>query len=304
MKAIICTKYGAPDVLKLQEIAKPVPGDKEVLVKIAATTVNSGDCRIRGLRAPLLLQFVMRLIVGLRRPKQPILGVELAGEIEAIGKDVKGFRAGDRVFAFTGMNSGGTYTEYVSLPEGGFTLLLPDGVSYEEGAALSFGGTSALHFFRKAGIRKGQKVLIYGASGAVGTAAVQLAKYYGTEVTGVCGPKNVDLIRSLGADRVMDYTKEDFTKSEERYDIIFDAVGKITKSRCRKALAPNGTFVTVEGLEVAKVRRDDLKLLITLMEEGRFKPVIDRRYRLEQIPEAHRYVDEGHKIGSVIITVG
>lgn len=304
MKAIVCTKYGAPDVLKLEEIAKPVPRDNEVLVKIAATTVNSGDCRIRGLRAPLLFQIPMRFILGFRRPKQPILGVELAGEIEATGKDVKGFKAGDRVFAFMGMNSGGTYTEYVSLPENGFTLLLPDGVSYEDGAALSFGGTTALHFFRKAGIGKGQKVLIYGASGAVGTAAVQLAKYYGTEVTGVCGPKNVNLIRSLGADRVADYTKEDFMKSGERYDIIFDAVGKISKSKCRKALAPNGTFVTVEGLEVAKVRRDDLKLLKTLMEEGRFKPVIDRRYRLEQIPEAHRYVDEGHKIGSVIITVG
>lgn len=304
MKAMICTKYGAPDVLMLQEIAKPVPGDNEVLIKIEATTVNSGDCRIRGLRAPLIYRIPMRLIVGLRKPRKPILGVELAGKVESAGKNVKQLKPGDRVFAFTGMRTFGAYAEYISLPEDGYTVLLPDDASYEEGAALSFGGTSALHFFRKAGIKQGQKVLIYGASGAVGTAAVQLAKYYGTEVTGVCGPTNVELVRSLGADRVLDYTTEEFTKSGEKYDIIFDAVGKISKSKCREALAAGGTFITVDGQGVANVRKEDLALLRRLLDEKRFKPVIGRRYRLEEIPEAHRYVDQGHKVGAVVITVG
>ncbi|MCJ8010229.1 NAD(P)-dependent alcohol dehydrogenase [Paenibacillus sp. KQZ6P-2] len=302
MKAMVCTKYGSPDVLELQEIDKPVPKDNEVLVKIVTTTVNSGDCRVRGLRGPLLLRIAMQLIMGLRKPRQPILGVELAGEIESTGKDVTKFRAGDRVFAFTGMKCG-AYTEYICLHEDGLLAIKPDRVTFEEAAAVSFGGTTALHFFRKANIRQGQKVLIYGASGAVGTAAVQLAKYYGAEVTGVCSTANVGLVRSLGAGKVIDYSKEDFTKSGELYDMIFDAVGKSLKSNCRKALVPNGKYVSVVGQGVAKVLQEDLMLLKELMETGKLKPVIDRRYTLKKIPEAHRYVDQGHKKGSVVIIV-
>lgn len=302
MKAMVCTKYGKPDVLQLQEVEKPIPKENEILIKIYATTVTSGDCRVRSFNSPLLLWLPMRIVLGLRKPRKSILGVELAGEVEDVGKSVTRFKKGDQLFAMTGMKFGG-YAEYICLPEKGTIAVKPENVTYEEAASISFGGTTALHFFRKGTIQTGQKVLIYGASGAVGTAAVQLANYYGAEVTGVCSAKNSELVKSLGADLVIDYQNEDFTEKQERYDLIFDAVGKITKNQCKEALALNGRFVSVEGQGIAKVQTKDLLLLKKLMEEGQIQSVIDRCYSLEQVPEAHEYVETGHKIGSVVVTL-
>ncbi|ANF47112.1 MULTISPECIES: NAD(P)-dependent alcohol dehydrogenase [Priestia] len=302
MKAMVCTKYGKPDVLQLQEVEKPIPKENEILIKIYATTVTSGDCRVRSFNSPLLLWLPLRIVLGLRKPRKSILGVELAGEVEDVGKNVTRFKKGDQLFAMTGMKFGG-YAEYICLPEKGTIAVKPENVTYEEAASISFGGTTALHFFRKGTIQTGQKVLIYGASGAVGTAAVQLASYYGAEVTGVCSAKNSELVKSLGADRVIDYQNENFTEKQEKYDLIFDAVGKITKNQCKEALALNGRFVSVEGQGIAKVQTKDLLLLKKLMEEGQIQSVIDRCYSLEQVPEAHEYVETGHKIGSVVITL-
>ncbi|MEJ9303166.1 NAD(P)-dependent alcohol dehydrogenase [Priestia megaterium] len=302
MKAMVCTKYGKPDVLQLEEVEKPIPKENEILIKIHATTVTSGDCRVRSFNSPLLLWLPMRIVLGLRKPRKSILGVELAGEVEDVGKNVTRFKKGDQLFAMTGMKFGG-YAEYICLPEKGTIAVKPENVTHEEAASISFGGTTALHFFRKGNIQAGQKVLIYGASGAVGTAAVQLASYYGAEVTGVCSAKNSELVKSLGADYVIDYQNEDFSKKEERYNLIFDAIGKITKNQCKGALALNGRFVSVEGQGIAKVQTKDLLLLKKLMEEGQIKSVIDRCYSLEQVPEAHEYVETGHKIGSVVVTL-
>ncbi|MDN3230654.1 NAD(P)-dependent alcohol dehydrogenase [Priestia megaterium] len=302
MKAMVCTKYGKPDVLQLQEVEKPIPKENEILIKIYATTVTSGDCRVRSFNSPLLLWLPLRIVLGLRKPRKSILGVELAGEVEDVGKNVTRFKKGDQLFAMTGMKFGG-YAEYICLPEKGTIAVKPENVTYEEAASISFGGTTALHFFRKGTIQTGQKVLIYGASGAVGTAAVQLANYYGAEVTGVCSAKNSELVKSLGANLVIDYQNENFTEKQERYDLIFDAVGKITKNQCKEALALNGRFVSVEGQGIAKVQTKDLLLLKKLMEEGQIQSVIDRCYSLEQVPEAHEYVETGHKIGSVVVTL-
>ncbi|AJA17480.1 TPA: NAD(P)-dependent alcohol dehydrogenase [Bacillus thuringiensis] len=299
MKAIICTKYGPPNVLQLQNVEKPKPKKNEVLVKIHATSVSTGDCRIRGFNSPLLFWIPMRIILGFRKPRKPILGVELSGEIEDIGTDVTQFKKGDQVFALTELNLGG-YAEYTCVHESGLIALKPTNVTYEEAAVIPFGGTSALHFLRKGQIKKEQRVLIYGASGSVGTAAIQLAKYFGATVTAICSSSNFDLVTTLGADNVIDYMKEDFTKRGEHYDIIFDAVGKYKKSLCTDALMPNGKYVSVNGM-MAKVSKEDMNLLKQLAETEKLKPVIDRTYRLEEIAEAHIYVEKGHKKGNVSI---
>ncbi len=304
MKAVICETYGPPEVLEIKEVDKPIPKKNEVLVKIMASAVNSADVRVRALSAPGFMRVVMRIVLGFTGPRKPILGVVLSGVIEAVGKDVKNFKPGDEIYASTGF-AFGAYAEYIALAENKIITLKPTKASFEEAAAILFGGTTALYFLQKAGIgaRQGQKVLVYGASGAVGTAAVQLAKHYGAAVTAVCGENGVELLKSLGADHIVVYTKEDFTQNGETYDIIFDAVGKKPKNTCVGSLAGDGKYVTVGGLEVSSERKEQLMFLAELFDKGEYKAVIDKTYPLEDIVAAHRYVDQGKKQGNVVVTI-
>jgi NADPH:quinone reductase-like Zn-dependent oxidoreductase len=303
IKAIVCTKYGPPEVLQLKEVEKPMPKDNEVLIKIHATAVTASDCIVRSFNVPTSMWILGRFALGFTKPRNSILGMVFAGEIESVGTDVKSLRKGDQVFGFDRFGFG-AYAEYKCIPENGVLAKKPTNVTYEEAAAIPLGGLLALHYLKRGNIHSGQKALVYGASGANGTSAVQLAKYYGAEVTGVCSTSNLGLVKSLGADTVVDYTKEDLTNRVERYDFIFDAVGKRKSSsqQFEKMLAPNGKYISVDNGS-PKIPVEDLILLKELVEAGKLKPVIDRVYPLEQMANAHRYVDQGHKKGNVVITV-
>ena len=305
MQAVVCTRYGPPEVLRLEELATPVPRKNEVRIRISATAVTSSDCYLRGLRLSPAYRIMARLMIGWNAPRQPVLGLVLSGEVDSVGPDAKSFEVGDRVFGFN-RHLFGTYAQYVCWPEDGLLASRPANFTDEESAAIPYGGLLALHFLRKANVRAGQSVLVFGASGAVGTSAVQLARHLGAEVTGVCSTANVDLVASLGATTVIDYTSQDFTDRAERYDLIFDAVGKRKSAAplrlCRQALAPGGACVSVDD-GTPKLRREDLVLLGELATKGEIRPVIDRTYGLDKIVDAHRYVDKGHKRGNVVITV-
>ena len=326
MKAIVWTAYGQPEVLQLEEVEKPTPKANEVLIRIHATTVTAGDCEARNLKFPILFRLLMQMYVGLRKPKRiTILGQELAGEIEAIGKDVKRFKAGDQVFGTTGLGFG-AYAEYICLPEKsamGVLAKKPANMTYAEAAAVPTGGLEALHFMRKANIQRGEKVLIIGAGGSIGSFAVQLAKYFGAEVTGVDSSGKLNMLRTIGADHVIDYTQEEITKHAETYDVIFDVMGKSSFSGSLRSLKQNGRYLLgnagllhmVRGqwtsirsskkvlIGAANQKNEDLLFLKALIETGKLKSVIDRRYPLEQIAEGHRYVDTGQKKGNVVITI-
>lgn len=324
MKAILHTQYGPPDLLQLGEVEKPIPKANEILIKIQATTVTTSDCNVRNFTfTPKLFLLPMRMQLGFNTPKINILGIDLAGEVEAVGVDVKRFKKGDQVFGTPDLAMG-AHAEYICLPEDGVLTTKPANTTWEETAAIPNMGNTALYFIRDLGnIQAGSNVLINGASGGIGTFAIQLAKYYGAEVTGVCSTTNVEMVKSLGADKVIDYTKEDFTESGETYDVIFDAVGKLSYSRCKSSLKNNGIFLTTlptmaiilqtmwtsmrGGKKVkfgdAVPKIENLIFLKELIEAGKIKPVIDRIYSLEQTAEAFRYVEKGHKKGNVVITV-
>lgn len=323
MKAMVCTRYGPPDVLRLAEVEKPIPKATEVLVRINATSVTAADYRIRGLNVPAGFGILMRLALGLWRPRKAVLGMNLAGVVESVGNNVSLFKEGDRVFGTSGMNLG-AYAEYICLAENSVLAIKPDNMSDEQAAAFPFGTLSALSFLRdKGNIQKGQNVLIYGASGSVGSAAVQLARHFGAAVTAVCSAANMEMVQNLGAQRVVDYNKEDFTQLGEKYDIIFDTVGKTPFANSLQSLKQNGRYLlAVAGLPlqiralwtsligrkkviagVANDTKEDLEFLKALFEAGKLKPVIDRCYPFEQIPEAHRYAETGHKKGNVVITL-
>jgi len=323
MKAVVQTRYGSPDVLHVQEVETPTPEDNEVLIRIHATSVTAAHTAMRKGR-PLY----GRLFIGLTGPKNPIPGTDLAGEIEAVGREVKRFQVGDQVFGATDLG-GGCYAEHVCLPEDDVLAIKPDNMTYEQAATILEGATTALAFLRDRGkIQSGQRVLINGASGGIGTAAVQLAKTYGAHVTGVCSTANLDLVKSLGADEVVDYTKEDFTKSGQTYDIIFDTVGKSSYARCKDSLTQDGVYLNpvlalpllsqmlwtskfggkkavfmATGLRPASEKKKDRAFIRELVEAGELRSVIDKRYALQQAAEAHRYVETGHKKGNVVITV-
>ncbi|MBK7628688.1 MAG: NAD(P)-dependent alcohol dehydrogenase [Bacteroidales bacterium] len=324
MKAIVHSKYGSPDELQLKEVEKPVPGNSDVLIKIHATTVTTTDCNARNLTfVPKSFMFFARLMFGFKEPRIKILGIDLAGEIEAIGKDVKLFKVGEHVFGSPGTKFGG-HAEYVCVPENGALAIKPADLSWEKAAAISLAGNTALFYIRDlAKIQPGQTILIHGASGAIGTYAVQLAKYYGAVVTGVCSGTNAALVKSLGADKVIDYTREDFTKSDERYDFVFGVVGKSTFAQCKGLLKPDGIYLEnmMEVKDFLKVlwtsisggkkikggvsteRAANLNYFVELIESGKLVPVIDKVYPLEKTAEAFEYVEQGHKKGNVVISI-
>ena len=305
MKAVVCTRYGPPEVLRVEELATPVPRKNEVRIRILATAVTSSDCYVRGLNLSPAYRIMGRLALGWNAPRQPVLGMVLSGEVDSVGPDVTSFEVGQPVFGFD-RHRFGTYAQYVCWPEDGLLGTRPANLTDDEAAAIPYGGLLALHFLRKADVRAGQRVLIYGASGAVGTSAVQLARHSGAQVTGVCSAANVDLVASLGATTVIDYTSEDFTDQAMRYDLIFDAVGKrksaVSLRQCRRVLASGGACVSVDDGR-PKLCREDLVLLGELATKGKVRPVIDRTCVLDDIVEAHRYVDGGHKRGNVVVAV-
>jgi len=320
VKAIVHRSYGPPGVLEVADIPKPSPGDREVLIRVRATTVTSGDWRTRSLDVPRGFRLLSRLALGVRRPRQQILGMELAGDVESVGREVRAFRPGDPVFAY----GRGCYVEYKCMPEDGLVVRKPANLGYGEAAALSFGGTTALDFLRRGKVGRGEKVLVNGASGGVGTAAVQLARHLGADVTGVCSTANIELVRSLGAERVIDYTQEDFTRQGERWDVILDTAGTAPFSRVEGSLKDGGRLLVVLGsmadnllapwrsltsgrrviAGVARARAEDLRLFAKLAEAGELRAVIDRRFPFDRIAEAHAHVDAGHKRGNVVVEVG
>jgi NADPH:quinone reductase-like Zn-dependent oxidoreductase len=302
MKAIVASKFGGPEVLQLQEVEKPAPKDNEILVKVHATTVSAGDIRMRSFNVPPAYWLPARITLGFTKPKHPIYGMELAGEVEAVGNNVTRFKPGERVFASTLVLNFGAYAEYKCLPETGMVFTKPQNMSYEEAAAIPIAAPAALRLLRKGNIQRGQKVLIYGASGSVGTYAVQLARHFGARVSGVCGTAGLGMVKELGAEQVFDYTKEDFSTSGVLYDAIFDTIGKCTKTQYARALAPNGSYVTIAKL-TTKQSPEELTYIKGLIEVGEIKAVIDRCYRLEDMVEAHRYIETGRKAGNVVIQV-
>ncbi|MFL6246255.1 MAG: NAD(P)-dependent alcohol dehydrogenase [Thermoanaerobaculia bacterium] len=305
MKAVICTRYGAPEALRLAEVETPSPRPGQVRIRIRATAVTASDSLVRGLKVPARYRLLIRLLFGWKAPRRPILGMVLAGEIDALGRNVSAFKVGDQVFGLT-QRLFGTNAQYICWPENGVLTMRPANLTFEEAAALPYGGLIALFFMRKAEIKAGQDVLVYGASGAIGTAAVQLIGERGARVTGVCSTANVPLVESLGASTVIDYTHEDFTRRPERYDVIFDAVGRRKSAQAlvdaKRALRPGGRIISVDDA-FPRLSRADLIVLKELAESGALKPVIDRTYPLQEMAEAHRYVDGGHKKGNVIVTV-
>jgi NADPH:quinone reductase-like Zn-dependent oxidoreductase len=305
MKAIICTKYGSPEVFEIHEVEKPSPRENELLIRVIATAVNSGDVRVRGLVVEGFMKLVMQLVLGFSKPKKPILGTVFSGIVESIGKNVLSFKIGDRVFGMTGFQFG-TYAEYLTIGESSTVFLMPENSTFEEAVSLIFGGQTAIYFLEKAKIqdRKNPKVLVIGSTGSVGTSAVQIAKSYGALVSAVCSSRGETLMKELGITNLFLYDKEDFMQTNQRYDIIFDAVGKCDKKKIKTLLNTGGVFKSVEGLDVASETKEQLLFLKNLFEAGKLKAVIDKTYSFEEVVEAHRYVDSGRKKGNVILKIG